>query len=74
MTQIMIRDGISHLPGDGICCFETLCGNVDTICGPEAEGDYEYSEGTPDCYGCISTAKHVLTLATAKEIKSWGKK
>lgn len=67
MADLIIdSENAKHLKGCGKISNQTLCGNVDVM-----EERYSYAYGEPDCPGCISVAKHVLKIATVKEIRSW---
>jgi hypothetical protein len=75
MAKIIIDpfDGVRHLPGSGMCCFVTLCGEVDSF---EREGpggvlesrDGEELDGVPDCVSCLDAAITVMDSITQKEL------
>ena len=69
MAQIRIENDsthgkIAHLPGDSGCCFETLCGNVDTGI------KYTDTEGVVTCESCLKSAQVVVQALTTKEIST----
>lgn len=75
MAKIIINpfDGIKHLPGSGLCCMVTLCGEIDAFeeenYGQVISKDGIEAKGTPNCAGCIDAAKIVFASITKKELK-----
>ena len=76
MAKLIISpfSGVKHLPGSGLCCFVTLCGEVDAF-EEEGPGGITVSkegieaEVIPNCSGCIDAAREVFASITKKELK-----
>ena len=73
MAKIIIDPftGEKHLPGSALCCFVTLCGEVDTFESSNGSASSKTAietTGLPNCVGCINAAKLVFKSITKKEL------